>query len=104
MAGSAFIYTSESWGNIQQTDCQPNSAFLTAPLRILGPFTSESTVNYQRTVSVHQYIILTFELIKMGWDKTSSLNVTLYDQNNVSISSQIISHTPNIAKCTHPST
>jgi hypothetical protein len=99
MAGSAFIYTSESWGNIQQTDCQPNAQYLNAPLRILGPFAAGTNITYQRSISFHQYLVLRFELIKMGWDNTSSLTISLLDQGNNVVTSQNIGNTPTVAQC-----
>jgi hypothetical protein len=99
MAGSAFIYTSESWGNIQQTDCQPNAQYLNAPLRIMGPFAAGTNITYQRSISFHQYLVLRFELIKMGWDNTSSLTISLLDQGNNVVSSQNIGNTPTVAQC-----
>jgi hypothetical protein len=94
MAGSAFQYTPESWGNVPQTDCQPNPSFLNAPLRVLGPFSAGTTVNYQRSVSFHQYLILSFQLIKMGWETGSLLTITLLDQGKNVISAQKVTSTP----------
>lgn len=91
MAGQAFLYTQESWGTVRQTDCQPDAAYLNAPLRILGPFTSGESVNYQRTVSIHQYLVVRFELLKMGWERSSELNLTLGDQQGNTITAQTIS-------------
>lgn len=99
MSGSGFVYTSESWQGVQQTDCQPNSQYLNTPLRILGPFAAGANVSYQRSVSFHQYLILRFELIKMGWDSSSVLTIALLDQNNNAVISRNISNTPGVASC-----
>lgn len=94
MAGSAFIYTPESWGNVPQTDCSPGPEFLSAPLRVLGPFSAGTSVNYQRSVSFHQYLILSFELIKMGWDNSSVLTISLLDQSKNPVATQRITSSP----------
>jgi hypothetical protein len=94
MAGSAFQSTPESWGDLPQTDCKPNPLSLNSPLRVLGPFSAGTAVNYQRSVSFHQYLILSFELIKMGWDTGSVLTITLLDQAKNVVSVQNVTSTP----------
>lgn len=98
-AGDAFIYTEDSWGNVTQTDCKPNASYLNAPLRIIGPFAAGTAVSYQRTVSIHQYVVLRFQLIKMGWTNSSTLTITVSDQNNRVFTTQTIKATPNVAQC-----
>lgn len=98
--GDAFAYTTESWNGVNQYDCAPNANYLSSPLRILGPFVSGKTFTYRRTLSFHQYIVIRFLLVKMGWDPTSVLTITIADQNNQVLSVKNITNSPQIPKCT----
>jgi hypothetical protein len=63
---------------------------------VLGPFAAGTAVNYQRSVSFHQYLIISFQLIKMGWDNSSVLTIALADQSQNRLFSRDIVHTPNV--------
>lgn len=92
MTGDALIYDSNSWTNGKVTECLP-SQNLTNPLKIQGPFTSVSTPSYQRTLSLHDYIIVKFLLVKMNWDTTSVLNIKITNENgNIILSQNIVNN------------
>lgn len=102
-SGAAFSIAAESWYNQQVVNCSAlniNPAF-TANLVAVQPVNASQPLQYNRTLSIHNYVVVTFELITSNWTQGSSLNFSFYNQAGGKIIDSVIqTYLPNVPKGT----
>ena len=70
----------------------------------IQPVVPTEKLTYNRTLSLHNYLIIRFELITTNWNAGSLLNISLYNQaNNALVPGGLqVNYLPNVPKGTPP--
>lgn len=95
-SGDALIYQPTPYWSLPNVINCPDNPNLKVPLKIKGPFGSQTPITYRNTLSFHDYIVIKFLLIKMNWDQNTFANLTVADINGVLLYNQIIGSSPNV--------
>ena len=97
-AGQAF-QVSNSWSVNSLVQCNPVPTDFNRILLVNGPFAINQTVQYSRTLVLHDYIVVRFMLIMVAWDNSTNFNIRIRDQNGRDLTQQYnVKYNPNIGK------
>ena len=93
----------ESWNNARVFNCSAsnNNQNFQANLISVQPTDNQQFLNYTRTISLHNFIVIRFELILSDWNPSSSFTLQLLNQvgNNI-IPQQDINYLSNVPRGT----
>jgi hypothetical protein len=87
MPGAGFTISAESWSNDVVVNCSAvnNNPSFTDDLVVIQPVVPTQILQYNRTLSIHDYLIVTFELITSNWTPSSAFILTFLNQAGTAI-------------------
>ena len=83
------------------TDCAAirTGTYFTQSMTAIQPVDPTLPLRYDRTLSLHNYIIVRFELITSGWNQGSHMLINLYNQIGAPIITESrMDYLPNVPK------
>jgi hypothetical protein len=76
------VIANESWTNQQVVNCRNlrSGSTFTGDMMAIQPNNSAQPLRYSRTLSIHNYLVVRFELIASNWTNSSALSISVLNQ------------------------